>query len=318
MENYLYFAESSVETGIDGGSPPEALLVPASSYLGADPLTNVSTCLYFAPMDAADGRRHRVTLNHATTANGGGYKGLVNAMAAICNSTNRSNGGFIVVADSEIEIATDKSAEYNPLVTSIGLTTVSIGTDKSRRDLAVSGTTYGVGAIDTGTGSLTGPQLHRWTENGIIISEVLVDLTGLKSQSNNTDVIAVDDDADAHGYIYRNVVADGGTIFKVDMICVELPTASSNVGLDIDLVSDSNGTRIYDYDLSGGTYIITAGNNWAKGSSLSTQLETGPAAISAANDYFYLTSGAAHTGASIYTGGQFIFRFYGTMSFDWA
>ena len=102
------------------------------------------------------------------------------------------------------------------------------------------------------------------------------------------------------------------------MICVELPTASSNVGLDIDLVSDSNGTRIYDYNIAGGTNIIEADGNWAEGSSLSTQLETVPAAISAANDYFYLKSGAAHTDASIYTGGQFIFRFYGTMSFDWA
>ena len=65
------------------------------------------------------------------------------------------------------------------------------------------------------------------------------------------------------------------------------------------------------------TDIIIAGGAWVKGSSLSTTLHTVPAAISAANDYFYLTVGALGGGGSAveYTGGQFVLRFYGMPSF---
>ena len=43
--NYLYFAEATVETG--GASNPEALLLPADSYLGADPAGTTTTSFFF-------------------------------------------------------------------------------------------------------------------------------------------------------------------------------------------------------------------------------------------------------------------------------
>ena len=300
MENYLYFAESSVETGIDGGSPPEALLVPASSYLGADPLTSVSTCLYFAPMDAADGRRHRITLNHATTANGGGYKGLVNAMAAICNSTNRSNGGFIVVADSETGTATDKSAEYNPLVTPIGLTTVSIGTAKSRRDLAVVGTTYGTGAIDTG--ALLGPEMFRWTENGSIVTQIRVDLTGLGCKGDvANDVIGLPTGDEA--YIYKNVIADGGIPYKMEIACVEVPgEGTATITTDIDLAW--NASAVLAYDGGAGTAEFNTGGFATVGGAHTAISVT-------ANDYLYLVEGDGDGDTGVYDAGQFLINIYG-------
>ena len=49
MENYLYFAEAAVETG--GATNPEAMLIPASSYLGCDPESTTITIFKFKALD---------------------------------------------------------------------------------------------------------------------------------------------------------------------------------------------------------------------------------------------------------------------------
>ena len=97
-----------------------------------------------------------------------------------------------------------------------------------------------------------------------------------------------------------------GQIFKISMSCTELPTASSNVGLDIDLRSGANLTRIYDFDLSGATSLIAAGGNWALGKTIE-QLVTVPTA----NHALYLTTGNTHTGDSVYTAGQLVITLHG-------
>ena len=100
--------------------------------------------------------------------------------------------------------------------------------------------------------------------------------------------------------------AEMGQIFKISMSCTELPTASSNVGLDIDLRSGANLTRAYDFDLSAGTSLIAAGGNWALGKTIE-QLVTVPTA----NHALYLTTGGAHTGDSVYTAGQLVITLHG-------
>ena len=302
-ENYLYFAESVVETGVGGGTPSEAIMVPASSYLGADPHSTTQTKLYFAPMDGAEGRRTKVLLTHATTANGGGYKAIVNAMAAITNNSRPSNGGFIVVADSETGTATTKSSAYNPLMTLAGVTTVAISADRSHRDLAVSGTTYGVGAIGTG---VAGPTMRRWTENGSIVTEILVDITGLACKGDAAnDVIGLA--AGGAAYIYRNVVADGGIPYKMEIACLEVPgEGTATITTDIDFNWNASATLAYDG--AAGTSEINTGGFAAVGGVTTAVSLT-------ANDYLYMVEGDTAATTGVYNAGQFVVRVYGHPAF---
>ena len=87
--NYLLFAESDVETS------NEALLVPASSYLGCDP-TSGGITLFFADVEGAQ-TRESVTLSCAN----GNQKAVLDAFVAIMN-TRPHNGGYIVVADADV------------------------------------------------------------------------------------------------------------------------------------------------------------------------------------------------------------------------
>ena len=94
--NYLLFAESDVETS------NEALLVPASSYLGCDPVSGGIT-LFFADVEGAQ-TREAVTLSCAN----GNQKTVLDAFVAIMNSRPHS-GGFISVADADV--ANDGSSD---------------------------------------------------------------------------------------------------------------------------------------------------------------------------------------------------------------
>lgn len=124
--NYLYFAEILVETG--GASNPEALLLPADSYLGADPASTTTTTFYFKSVDGIPTAREAITITHATTANGGGFKRMVRAMTLALNANYPSNDGFIVFADEESGTAATKTGgkEYTQLLNGLSVTTVAI------------------------------------------------------------------------------------------------------------------------------------------------------------------------------------------------
>ena len=89
MENFLYFAEADVETS------NEALLVPASGYLGCDPVSGGIT-LFFKDVEGAQ-TRESVTLN----CTNGNQKAVLDAFVAIANSRPHSSG-FVVVADANV------------------------------------------------------------------------------------------------------------------------------------------------------------------------------------------------------------------------
>ena len=101
-----------------------------------------------------------------------------------------------------------------------------------------------------------------------------------------------------------------GILYKVEMSCLELPTASSNVGLDFDIFADSNATRAYDYDISGADTTFTGGGNIALNQTIQMLNPT-----ATADDYFYLATGATHTGDSDHTAGKLMIKFYGHASF---
>ena len=125
--NYLYFAEADVQTG--GASNPEALLLPADSYLGSNPVSTTTADFFFKSVDGTQATREIIRLTYSTTANGGGYKRVNDAMCAMANAYPHSSG-FVVVADSEVTTAgsanTNKEAIYSDAFRGMGVTTVAI------------------------------------------------------------------------------------------------------------------------------------------------------------------------------------------------
>tara|TARA_R100000234_G_scaffold80174_1_gene50242 strand:+ start:622 stop:1056 length:435 start_codon:yes stop_codon:yes gene_type:complete len=88
---YLYFAEAEVAT------TTEAIMVPANSYLGANPKSDTTIDLSFADVVGTD----TVTVVTLTIADDT-HKQVMEALASIMNSNpNKANNGIIVVADAE-------------------------------------------------------------------------------------------------------------------------------------------------------------------------------------------------------------------------
>ena len=164
------------------------------------------------------------------------------------------------------------------------------------------GATWGAGAIGTGPGN----KVYRQTDKntGLIKTVLQIDLTGLAVKGDAAhDVIGLA--AGGAAYIYRNVVADNGVIFKYEVTCIELPTeGTATITTDIDLTWNSNGARAYDYGLGAETHnlgTLVAGETFT--SADDTNLT--------ANDYLYLVEGDTAASTGVYNGGQYVFTFYG-------
>lgn len=174
--------------------------------------------------------------------------------------------------------------------TSATIPTLAINTVTTAAETAE----HGAGAIGTGVAPVT----YRRSENGIIITEIKVDLEGLASVATANDVIGLA--AGGNAYIGRNVVATNGIIYKIEQICVETPAGGDN---DVNIVANSSGTLAYD-GAGGTTYGVNAGD------AVAGQVVQNLVQGLTANHYFYLTAGTGDTAAT-YTAGQFIFRLYG-------
>lgn len=152
---------------------------------------------------------------------------------------------------------------------------------------------HGPGVIGTGVA----PATYRRTENGIIITEIKIDLKGLASVATANDVIGLA--SGGHAYIGRNVVANNGIIFKAELICLQTPSGG---GTDINVVANASGTLAY--DSAGGTTYGVDGGVQAAGQTVQNLVQG-----ITANHYFYLTVGTGAAGT--YTAGQLLVRLYG-------
>lgn len=121
--NYLYFAEAVVE---DSAANPEALLLPASSYLGCNPASATTTDVFWKSADGTQATREVMRITHNNLADGGGFKNIVRALALACNANYPSNDGFIVFADMETGTAVSKDTELTKLVNGLGISAVAI------------------------------------------------------------------------------------------------------------------------------------------------------------------------------------------------
>lgn len=154
--------------------------------------------------------------------------------------------------------------------------------------------THAAGVIGTGVA----PKTYRHTENGVIITEIKVDLEGLASVATANDVIGLA--AGGTAYLAQYTTAAFGVVFKIEQICVETPTGGDN---DVNIVLNSSSSLAYDG--AGGTaYGVNAGD------AVAGQVVQNLVQGLTANHYFYLTAGTGDTAAA-YTAGQFIFRIHG-------
>lgn len=133
---------------------------------------------------------------------------------------------------------------------------------------------------------------------GQVKTEIMIDLTDAKSVATDLDIIGLS----GVSHIGQITAALNGTALMGKMTCLEVPVGGA---IDIDLYAADEGTGAYDglvTDLAE-TALVTAGGNWTLG------LEKPLAAIPAANQYLYLTSGAATAGT--YSAGKFLIEIWG-------
>ena len=205
------------------------------------------------------------------------------------------------------EVGCLKDGHFQNLQVEGKITASSVSRDFRGDDIAVSETTYGVGVVGVLSGSRV-PELRRWTENGIIITQLKVDITGLSAKGTAADVIGLATGGVA--FIYKNVVSDNGIIFKITVACIELPgEETATITTDIDFAFNANGALAYD-EGAGTSTLLDMGTSVA-----GTTKEFVNVPITT-NHYMYITEGAGGSASTgLYSAGQYIITFYGATLF---
>jgi len=195
----------------------------------------------------------------------------------------RSEGGFTVVSkDTSTGAFTTQSSISSSGVASLDANTLSVEA--------------GTG-ITTGSGTVYRSSVIR--SGGVITTQILIDLTGLRSTGSG-DIIGVNGTA-LVCHIGQIVAATNGTILTGSMECFEAPGGGDP---DINVHSASEGTGVEDGaigDLTE-TILVNAGD-----ATLGSKVYF--AAVPAADEFLYLTTGAA-TDAD-YTAGKLLIELKG-------
>ena len=136
------------------------------------------------------------------------------------------------------------------------------------------------------------------TENGIVTTSIMIDLTGLQSGGTAGDIIGKNGSGVA--YIARITAADNGTVFGVKMTCYEAPAGGDT---DIDLYSATEGTGVEDVAITTltETQIINSGTLSLGTTAFGTDI--------AADQYLYLVGQG--TADAAYTAGRLLIEIYG-------
>jgi hypothetical protein len=166
------------------------------------------------------------------------------------------------------------------------------------------GQTWAAGAIGTGAGN----KAYRHTDatTGLITTEIHIDLTGLTGDGTQNKVIGIKADA-PDAYLYRNVVANNGVLFKTEISCIELPAGGGTV--DVNFVWAASATLGYN-DAGGTTFGINSGT-WVAGNTLTSYDGLVSVTSGTANHYLYLTDGDGNGDDSVFTAGQYVIKLYG-------
>jgi len=162
------------------------------------------------------------------------------------------------------------------------------------------GVEHGAGAI----GTAFAPKTTRRIENGVIITEIQVDITGLGCKGDaQGDAIGLV--AGGAAFIGRYVSAVCGICHKIEMICLVAPTEdTATYEPDIDLMAEDDGDVEYDGPVD--DTVIAAGRDWVAG-----EMAVNYTPKLTDNDYLYLGEGDTGGATGVYATGQFLIRLYG-------
>lgn len=135
----------------------------------------------------------------------------------------------------------------------------------------------------------------------LILTRVLIDMTGLKSATDDLDIIGeavTGDDAS----LFQIKATEHGTILAGKMTCLEAPLSLT----DIDVYSAVESTGEHEDGIAtlDETALLTAGGAWTSGKTV------GFIGVPAADEFIYLVNGAADT-ADDFTAGKFLIELFG-------
>ena len=199
------------------------------------------------------------------------------------NGAIRSEGGFTTISkDGTTGVISTLSSINSSGFASLDANTLSVEA--------------GTG-ITTGSGTIYRSSVQR--VGGIITTNILIDLTGLRS-TGGADIIGVNGTA-LVCHIGQLTAAQNGTILTGSMECFEAPAGGDP---DINIHSATEGTGVEDGAISGlaETLLVNAGD-----ATLGSKVYfTG---FPAADEFLYLTTGAA-TDAD-YTAGKLFIQLMG-------
>ena len=233
--------------------------------------------------------------------------GAVTAPAGITGPTEGTHTGAVVgnVTGNASGTALTVTQAAQVAITSLGtLTTLQVDTTNingSEITRTAAAAEHGAGVI--GTGTQTAPITTRWIEDGVIVTQIKFDLTGLGVVGTAAnDVIGLV--AGGVAFLGRNVVATNGIIFKAHMFCIEAAAGSATITQDIDIATNASGTL--EYDGAAGAGKLINGATMVAGQGVENLV---PATT--ANDYYYIVEADTAATTGVYSAGQYVLTTWG-------
>ena len=233
------------------------------------------------------------------------------------NGAVRSENGFKTVSKSAIGAFTE-----HVVATSGGVLEVQKVATSGRDNIVAAGTTVGANNASLGTAAtifnitpnahgsgIADTAINTFVNKvgGDIVTTILVDLHGgLASGGDANDIIGTDGGT-ANAYIAELTSAVNGIPYKLEFICLEVPTGGDP---DINLVCSATGTDAENAAVTSGTVLF---NNGDLTLGLHNEADGGATLAALTKKYLYLTTGAATQAA--YTAGKLVIKIHGA-AFD--
>ena len=233
------------------------------------------------------------------------------------NGAVRSENGFKTVSKSAIGAFTE-----HVVATSGGVLEVQKVATSGRDNIVAAGTTVGANNASLGTAATIfniTPNAHGSgiadtaintfinKVGGDIVTTILIDLHGGLASGGSADDIIGTDGGTANAYIAELTSAVNGIPYKLEFICLEVPTGGDP---DINLVCSTTGTDAENAAVTSGTVLF---NNGDLTLGLHNEADGGATLAALTKKYLYLTTGAATQAA--YTAGKLVIKIHGA-AFD--
>jgi len=232
------------------------------------------------------------------------------------NGAVRSENGFKTVSKSAIGAFTE-----HVVATSGGVLEVQKVATSGRDNIVAAGTTVGANNASLGTAAtifnitpnahgsgIADTAINTFVNKvgGDIVTTILIDLHGGLASGGADDIIGTDGGT-ANAYIAELTSAVNGIPYKLEFICLEVPTGGDP---DINLVCSATGTDAENAAVTSGTVLF---NNGDLTLGLHNEADGGATLAALTKKYLYLTCGDATDAA--YTAGKLVIKIHGA-AFD--